>query len=113
MSRFIYLMELFTDPKESYFTEGLMQRIELVTAILGKTGTQGDAKEVNIIMNRNMPDASLEQAEIFNKYTGFVSQRTLMDNFADFVDDVDAEMEQLAEETPVFDVEDVPDEDDG
>ena len=97
MSKFIYLMELFTDPKESYFKTGLYERIVLIDRILAK-GTEPDPGRVSIVMNRNTPDNSLEQAEIFNKFAGFISQRTLIENFADFVDDVDEEMEQVAEE---------------
>jgi len=69
----------------------------LIDRILAK-GTEPDPGRVSIVMNRNTPDNSLEQAEIFNKFAGFISQRTLIENFADFVDDVDEEMEQVAEE---------------
>ena len=101
LTKFIYLMELFTDPKESYFTDGLMKRIELISAILAIKGTSGD--EVGVVMNRNTPDNSLEQAEIFNKYVGHVSHKTLLENFADFVDDPEAELETLeAEGDPMF-----------
>jgi len=98
MSKFIYLMELFTDPKESYFKEGLYRRIELVDRIL-RFGM--DPGRVEVIMNRNTPDNSLEQAEIFQKYAGFISQETLIENFADFVDNAQEEIEKLeAEKEP-------------
>ena len=102
MSKFIYLMELFTDPKESYFTQGLYRRIELIDRIL-RFGVEPG--RVSIIMNRNMPDNSIEQAQIFQTYAGFVSQHTLLENFADFVDDPDAEMERLAEERDAIGVD--------
>ena len=96
MTKFIYLMELFTDPKESYFKQGLYRRVELIDRILRYGLEPG---RVDITMNRNTPDNSIEQAEIFNKYAGFVSQRTLLENFADFVDDVDEEIEELERES--------------
>jgi SPP1 family phage portal protein len=98
MTKFIYLMELFTDPKESYFVEGLRRRLELVNRILTIQGKGGDPMAVDVIMNRNQPDNSLEQADIFQRYAGFVSQKTLLENFADFVDDPDEEIERLAGE---------------
>lgn len=104
MTKFIYLMELFTDPKESYFKEGLHKRITLVNEILNIQGKGGDPKDVKIIMNRNTPDNSKEQAEIFNLYSGQVSRKTLLENFADFVDDPDEEIKQLEDEAPVMDM---------
>ena len=108
MSKFIYLMELFTDPKESYFKEGLYKRIELINSILKINESAGD---VDIIMNRNTPDNSLEQAEIFNAYAGGVSLKTRLENFADFVDNPDEEIEALEEEKDIFgdiDIETIP-----
>lgn len=112
MGKFIYLMELFTDPKESYFKEGLYKRVELIDAIRRFGEKPG---RVDIIMNRNMPDASKEQAEIFTMYSGRVSQKTLLENFADFVKDADAEMKQLEEEGAAYaiDVEDIGDDNAG
>ena len=104
MTKFIYLMELFTDPKESYFVEGLHKRIELINTILTIKGTGGDANSVKIIMNRNTPDNSKEQAEIFNLYRGHIAHRTLIETFADFVDDPDEELELIEAESPVMDM---------
>ena len=104
MSKFIYLMELFTDPKESYFRQGLAKRIELVTEILSIQARGGDPSEWRITMNRNTPDNSLEQAEIFAKYSGFVSHKTLLQEFADFVDDPVEEIERLEAEGPLGDI---------
>lgn len=98
MTKFIYLMELFTDPKEAYFGEALRVRLELINRILTLQGRGGDPMSVDIIMNRNAPDNSKEQAEIFQLYAGFVSQKTLLENFADFVDSPQAELDQLQEE---------------
>ena len=99
LGKFIYLMELFTDPKESYFTEGLYKRIRLITNVLKFLSKPvGEPEEITVIMNRNKPDASLEQAQIFSLYDGRVSRKTLLENFADFVKDAQKELDQLKEE---------------
>ncbi len=109
MSKFIYLMELFTDPKESYFKEGLLKRIELINSVLRlRDDKVGD---VEIIMNRNNPDNSLEQAEIFNAYSTGISWETRTENFADFVKNVAAEKERVEKERDLFGDIDVEEED--
>jgi len=95
LSKWIYLMELFTDPKESYFKQALRRRIEIITSYMN---LDGDAEDINIIMNRNMPDKSMEQAELMEKYAPYISKKTLLENFADFVPDAEAEMKQKQEE---------------
>jgi SPP1 family phage portal protein len=92
LDKWIYLMELFTGIKQAYFKEGLQQRIEMLTAYAGLGGTP---EEIEIVMNRNDPDKSMLLADLMGKYAGHVSERTLLENFADFVTDVDAELEQL------------------
>ena len=94
LSKFIYMMELFTDPKESYFMNGLKQRLEIVSVY----ANLGDPTDIEITMNRNVPDKSMEQAELMEKYAGHISEKTLIEQFADFVDDAEAEMEQLKAE---------------
>jgi SPP1 family phage portal protein len=95
LNKWIYLMELFTDPKESYFKKALNERVQLITSY---RGLAGDPAEVEVIMNRNVPDKSMGQAEIMEKYSGHISEETLIANFADFVDDVPEEMERLKAE---------------
>ena len=92
LAKFIYLMELFTDPKESYFKEGLHGRLDLVTKILNLRGIQGDAQDVEIIMNRNTPEDDLYNAQVFNAYVGQISRKTLIENYANFVKDADKEL---------------------
>jgi len=102
ITKFIYLMELFTGIKEAYFKEGLKKRIEMLTAY---SGLPGEVAEVDIIMNRNEPDKGMMNAELFEKYSGRVSQKTLLENFADFVDNAEEEMEQLkGEQDAAFEV---------
>jgi len=112
MTKFIYLMELFTDPKEAYFKEGLKDRLDCINRILKIKGRGINIDEIDIIMNRNHPDNSLEQAEIFEKYDGRgISRETLITNFADFVPDAKEEMERFEEEQgSMIEMQDEPEE---
>ena len=49
-------------------------------------------------MNRNDPDKSMLLAELLERYSGHISHRTGLEQFADFVTDVDVELERMAEE---------------
>ena len=95
LDKWIYLMELFTGIKEAYFKEGLKKRIEMLTAY---SNLSGEASEIDIVMNRNDPDKSMLLADLLQKYAGFVSDATLLENFADFVPDVEEELERLKAE---------------
>lgn len=95
ITKFIYLMELFTGIKQSYFEEGLRKRIEMLTAYSSLPGT---VDEIDIVMSRNEPDKSMLHADLLEKYSSHVSEKTLLENFADFVDNVDEELERLKEE---------------
>ena len=112
MTKFIYLMELFTDPKEAYFKEGLKDRLDCINRILKIKGRGINIDEIDIIMNRNHPDNSLEQAEIFEKYDGRgISRETLITNFADFVPNAKEEMERFEEEQgSMIEMQDEPEE---
>jgi len=96
IDKFIYLMELFTDPKEALFRQGLEQRIEMINGILRVKAME--PSQVEITMTRNLPQDDLKNANTMEKYAGRISQKTLLSNFAPFVKDVDAELEALAEE---------------
>ena len=99
VTKFIYMMELFTDPKESYFKEGLYQRIRLITNILEQARKPvGEPFEVDILMTRNKPDNSLEQAMIFEKLDGRLSRKTLIENYAPAVKNADDELDRIKEE---------------
>ena len=105
IGKFIYMMELVTGIKEAYFKKALWQRIAMVTAY---SGLQGDPHDINIVMNRNDPDKSMLLAELLEKYAGHISKRTGLEQFADFIPDVDAELERIAEEDTLagFDLDD-------
>lgn len=94
LGKFIYLMELFTDPKASYFKKGLFDRIKLIT----ENKWNYKPSDIDIVMTRNTPDASQDQADLFTKYAGEISLKTRIEQFADFVDNADKEIAQLEEE---------------
>lgn len=97
IDKFIYLMELFTDPKEALFRQGLERRIEIVNTIL-KVRDGSEGKPVEITMSRNLPVDDIKNADALTKYSGHVTERTLLQNFAPFVKDVDKELAALDEE---------------
>jgi SPP1 family phage portal protein len=102
IDKFIYLMELFTDPKEAMFREGLINRLKIMTPVMSLTeGAATDYHGVEITMTRNLPVDDLRNADTLNKYSGFVSTKTLLSNFAPFVKDVQAEMDAMNEEKMV------------
>jgi len=95
IDKFIYLMELFSGIKEANYRRGLKQRIEMLTAY---ANLAGDPADINIEMHRNDPDKSMLLADLFGKYSGHVSEQTLLENFADFVPDAEEEMKRLKKE---------------
>jgi SPP1 family phage portal protein len=102
IDKFIYLMELFTDPKEALFREGLINRIKIIDSILTvRDGATGKPDEIEITMDRNWPVDDLKNAEALTKYSTHVSEKTLLSTFAPFVKDVDAELKQLEEEKEI------------
>lgn len=95
ISKLLYDFEFIAATKELYFKEGLYQRLDLLDAIIGRRdGNIGSREEVNIVMERNIPQNDLENAEVFGKYDGRISRQTLMENFATFVKDARAELAQ-------------------
>jgi SPP1 family phage portal protein len=92
----LYLMELFTGPKEAYFKKGLKSRIDLITNNLDYIN--GDPRSIEIIMNRNMPDRSRLHAELNQLWSSDVSRKTRLEQFADFIDNPEEEEELLRKE---------------
>jgi SPP1 family phage portal protein len=100
IDKFIYLMELFTDPKEALFKDGLIERIKMIDGFLkvreGKAAPGW--QDVDISMIRNLPIDDVKNADALGKYSGHVTERTLLTQFAPFVTDVDKELEELKKE---------------
>ena len=100
ISKLLYDFEFIAATKEAYFKEGLYKRLELISTILKiRDGKSDISNEIDIVMNRNIPQNDKENAEIFNLYAGMgISKETLIDNFANFVDDAKKEMEKYEAE---------------
>jgi len=98
IDKFIYLMELFTDPKEALFRDGLQRRIEMIDAVLKIRDGNTGAEQIEITMSRNLPTDNYRNAETLEKYSGHVTEKTLLQEFAPFVKDVDAEIAEMEAE---------------
>ena len=91
----LYDFELIAATKEALFKKGLYRRIELIDTILTKQGKiKGEAKDIEIIMNRNKPTSLIELGDAMQRYAGHVSDQTLLENFAPFVSNAQDEIEK-------------------
>jgi len=100
ISKLLYDFEFIAATKEAYFKEGLQKRIELINAVLGiKSGKDAASGDVQIIMNRNIPQNDKENAEIYGMLDGKgFSRETLMGRFANFVESPADELKKFEEE---------------
>ncbi len=81
----------------SNMTKALQKRIELICAI---SRVKGDAmlwRDVEIVIDRNLPVNDVEAANMVNTLRGLVSDKTLLSQLP-FVSDVDAELEAVREQ---------------
>lgn len=81
----------------SNMTKALQRRIELICAITSLTSDEAVWRDVDIIFTRNLPIDTLSLAQEINQLRGLVSQKTLL-SMLPYIDDTDAELEQLKEE---------------
>jgi len=100
ISKLLYDFEFIAATKEAYFREALRDRFRMINAILNiRDGKTGDPNDIEILMERNIPQMDKENAEIMEKYSGHgISKHTLIENFAPFVMDVDEELKRYKEE---------------
>ena len=84
-----------TAKKERKFKKGLQRRLELINAILSIT--EKEYLETTITFTRNLPVNEVEIAQEINMLRGLVSNKTLLAQLP-FVEDADAEIEQVAQE---------------
>lgn len=78
----------------SNFKKALQKRIELICTILGITGSDDVWRDVDIIIDRNIPVNETEAANMVNTLRGLVSDKTLLTQLP-FIADADAEMEAV------------------
>ena len=96
-------LENIASVKEVGFREGLRRRIDLLNAFWRTQGRPvRNVRDVDIIMQRNVPENFIEQAEIIGKLRGHISHKTLLDQVATFVDDASAEMDAIEQEQDVL-----------
>ena len=100
IDKFIYLMELFTDPKEAYFRDALTERLKMIDGFLRvRDGNKVEGwKDIEITMDRNWPIDDLVNAQALEKYAGHVTEETLLSKFAPFIKNVAEEIEKLKKE---------------
>lgn len=102
IDRLFYDFEFIAADKEDRFRDALKDRIRLVNVILRK-GTrvsipEGIEDDVEIVMDRNKPEMLSELGQTALLYRGFVTDKTLLKNFAPFVKDVEEELQAREEE---------------
>ncbi len=96
ISKLLYDFEFIAATKEAYFRDALTDRIRLIDGVLQvRDGKRGLPEEIEIEMHRNKPMDMLENAQAFTAFSGHISEKTLIETFAPFVKDADAELEQL------------------
>ena len=83
--------------KERKFKKSLQRRIELITNILNLFGGNYDYRDINIVFNRNRPQNKLENAQIAQMISPFISHQTLLSKLDD-IENVQEELENIKEE---------------
>lgn len=78
-------------------TKALQKRIELICAIVNLKGSEALWRDMEIVIDRNIPVNDVEAANMVNTLRGLVSDKTLLSQIP-FVSDVDAELEAVQEQ---------------
>lgn len=85
--------------KERKFKKGLQRRIEIICDVLSLTRRANlDWMSIEIAFTRNLPVNESDIATMIQGLNGIVSKKTLLGQLS-FVEDADAELEQLDKET--------------
>lgn len=86
----------------TYFKKALQRRLELICSIEAKRADNFIWRDIDINFDWNLPENLQEEASVVTQLRGIVSQKTLLGTLS-FVDDVEAELEALAEEDSLYD----------
>lgn len=78
-------------------TKALQKRIELICAMVNLKGSEALWRDMEIVIDRNIPVNDVEAANMVNTLRGLVSDKTLLSQIP-FVSDVDAELEAVQEQ---------------
>ncbi len=98
IDRLFYDFEFIAADKEDRFRDALKRRIELINTILRKGRLRAsviDANDVEIMMGRNKPQMLSELGNTAQLYRGLVTDKTLLKQFAPFVDNAEQELEEM------------------
>lgn len=90
-------LEQLRQEKERWFNKGLIKRVLMINAYLSKYNKSIDLMELQIKFQANLPINISEIIQSVNNVTGIVSHKTQL-AMLPFIQDVDAELEQLEEE---------------
>lgn len=101
LDRLLYDFEFLCSSKESYFIEGLLNRIRILDSIVNVTDSEFVSQDIEIIMERNKPSDKKTNSEIAKmwKESGLpITDKTLVETFATFVKDADEEIKAYEEQ---------------
>lgn len=93
----MWSMDQIVAIKERKFKKSLQRRIELITNILNLFGGNYDYRDINVVFNRNRPQNKLENAQIAQMISPFISHQTLLSKLDD-IENVQEELENIKEE---------------
>lgn len=91
-------MEMKSIILEVKMKAGLLRQFEILTNAWSKKGIKMDYLNIYFSFNRNLPVNILEEADENIKIKGLVSERTRLSRLS-FVDDIEHELEQMAEDS--------------
>lgn len=83
---------------ERNFTKALQRRFELICNYLNMLGASYDFASIKFTFTRNLPQNLLDTATLAQQLQGIASTRTILKLFP-FIDDVDAELKELENES--------------
>ncbi|WP_027098281.1 phage portal protein [Clostridium paraputrificum] len=90
-------LEQLRQEKERWFNKGLIKRFIMINSYLSKYNKSIDLMELQIKFQANLPINTTELIQNVNNVTGIISHKTQL-AMLPFIQDVDAELEQLEEE---------------
>jgi SPP1 family phage portal protein len=96
LDRLLFDFEFLCATKESFFKKALYNRFSLID--LNYDIGDNFKSNIKITFNRNKPSDSLVNSQLFNAYWTKLSNKTVIENFAPFVEDPEQEMIDKAEE---------------
>jgi SPP1 family phage portal protein len=95
LDRLLYDFEFLCATKETFFKDGLYDRILMLDSLKNITDSEFVSEDIEIVMQRNRPADNLSNAQIATAYkmSGLpITDKTLVENFAPFVKNVDEEI---------------------